>query len=98
MHDLPPFQFVTHTPIQPAPVPQLPFQYHPPPGPMGHRLHNTPLPSPLGHLPKLNFPVFDGDSPKLWQSRCEDYFHMYGVDPSLWIQVATMQCTGPAAR
>lgn len=26
---------------------------------------------PLGNLPKLNFPTFDGENPKLWQSRCE---------------------------
>jgi hypothetical protein len=42
--------------------------------------------------------MFDGENPKLWQSRCEAYFHMYTVDPSLWVQVAYMQFTGPAAR
>lgn len=35
----------------------------------------------LGGLAKLQFPSFDGENPKLWQSRCEDYFHMYSVDP-----------------
>jgi hypothetical protein len=34
----------------------------------------------LGQLPKLHFPKFDGDHPKLWQSRCENYFEMYSVD------------------
>jgi hypothetical protein len=52
----------------------------------------------LGNLPKLNFSSFDGENPKLWQKRCEDYFHIYVVDPSVWIRVATMQFTGPAAR
>jgi hypothetical protein len=52
----------------------------------------------LGQLPKVQFPGFDGDNPKLWQKRCEDYFHMYSVDPSVWIRVSTMHFTGPAAR
>jgi hypothetical protein len=52
----------------------------------------------LGNLPKLNFPMFDGENPKPWQSRCEAYFHMYTVDPSVWVQVAYMQFIGPAAR
>lgn len=31
----------------------------------------------LENLPKLHFPSFDGENPKLWQSRCEDYFLIY---------------------
>jgi hypothetical protein len=52
----------------------------------------------LGGLPKLQFPSFDGENPKLWQSRCEDYFHMYSVDPRMWIKIASMQFVGPAAN
>jgi uncharacterized coiled-coil protein SlyX len=55
-------------------------------------------PRTLGNLPKIQFPSFDGENPRLWQKRCEDYFHMYSVGPSLWIQVAYMQFTGPASR
>lgn len=29
------------------------------------------------HLPKINFPPFDGCNPKLWLGRCLDYFEMY---------------------
>jgi hypothetical protein len=52
----------------------------------------------LGQLPKVPFPPFDGDNPKLWQTRCEDYFTMYSVDPRVWIHVAIMHFTGPATR
>jgi hypothetical protein len=52
---------------------------------------------PLGKLPKVNFPKFEGYIPKLWQSR-ENYFEMYGVDPSVWVRVSTMHFEGPAAR
>lgn len=51
-----------------------------------------------GRLPQLNFPVFEGENPKLWIRLSQDYFDMYSVDPSLWIKVATMHLKGPAAR
>jgi hypothetical protein len=52
----------------------------------------------LGNLPKVPFPGFDGDNPKLWQRRCHDYFTMYSVDPRVWIKISTMHFTGAAAR
>jgi hypothetical protein len=64
----------------------------------GGRFQDMIHPRTLGNLPKIQFPSFDGENPRLWQKRCEDYFHMYSVDPSLWIQVAYMQFTGSAAR
>jgi hypothetical protein len=52
----------------------------------------------LDQLPKLHFPKFDGDNPKLWQSKCENYFDMYSVPHSVWVRVATMHFDGVAAR
>jgi hypothetical protein len=53
----------------------------------------------LSHkLPKLNFTKFDGDNPMLCKSRCENYFDMYLVDASMWVQVAIMNFEGAAAR
>lgn len=52
----------------------------------------------LGQLPKVQFPGFDGDNPKLLHKRYKDYLHMYSVDPSVWIRVSTKHFTGPAAR
>jgi hypothetical protein len=51
-----------------------------------------------GKLPKINFPVFTGEDPQLWRTRCVDYFDMYGVEPSLWAKVASMHVEGPVAR
>jgi hypothetical protein len=51
-----------------------------------------------GKLPKINFPVFNGDNPQLWHSRCQNYFDMYGVEPSLWVRVMSMHVEGIAAR
>jgi hypothetical protein len=53
---------------------------------------------PFGKLPKINFPMFDGENPKLRQSRCENYFEMYDVESSVWVRVATMHFEGAAAR
>lgn len=44
-----------------------------------------------GKLPKLNFPNFEGNNPKLWLFGCEDYFNMYDVDTSIWVKVVVMQ-------
>uniref|UniRef100_A0ACD5XV49 Uncharacterized protein n=1 Tax=Avena sativa TaxID=4498 RepID=A0ACD5XV49_AVESA len=49
-------------------------------------------------MPKMDVPKFDGEQPKLWQIQCEDYFDMYGTAPSLWVRLASLQFTGPAAR
>ena len=63
-------------------------------------LHVPPITSPYHHnkIPKIHFPQFDGSHPKLWTSRCEDYFELYSVDPSIWIKVASMHFSGAAAR
>jgi hypothetical protein len=50
------------------------------------------------HMPKMDVPKFDGEHPKLWQIQCEDYFEMYGTAPALWVQLASLQFSGPAAR
>jgi hypothetical protein len=52
----------------------------------------------MGKLPKMNFLKFESENPSLWQSRCENYFDMYAIDPSVWVKVATMHFDGLAAR
>jgi hypothetical protein len=54
--------------------------------------------SSFGHWPKLPFPKFEGENPKLWQSRCETYFEMCGIDKSNWVRISSMYFQGPAAR
>jgi hypothetical protein len=51
-----------------------------------------------GRLPKLQFPVFVGEDPQLWRSRCENYFEMYDVESTIWVRVASMHMDGVAAR
>jgi hypothetical protein len=52
----------------------------------------------IGKMPKMNFPKFEGDNPKLWKSRCENYFEMYDADASVWVKVTAMHFEGPTAR
>ncbi|CAO1939527.1 unnamed protein product [Urochloa humidicola] len=52
----------------------------------------------FGKLPKVSFPVFDGDNPRFWISRCENYFDMYHVDPVDWIRVSSMHLSSVVAR
>jgi hypothetical protein len=59
----------------------------------GHSGHSS-----SGHWPKLPFPKFAGENPRLWQSRCENYFDMCGIDKFSWVRIATMYFDGPAAR
>jgi hypothetical protein len=63
----------------------------------GQGFGSAPAPN-LGSLPKLHFPSFDGDNPRLWISRAEEYFDLYNVDPCVWIRVSHMHFTGSAAR
>lgn len=46
----------------------------------------------------MSFPQFDDDNPQLWISRSQTYFEMYSVDPSVWVKVSSMHCTGAEAR
>lgn len=52
----------------------------------------------LGHLPKLKFPMFDEENPKLWIRRSHDYFELYAVDQLVCVKVASMHFVGPVAR
>ncbi|XP_066319006.1 uncharacterized protein [Miscanthus floridulus] len=54
--------------------------------------------NPTGKLPKMTFPTFDGTDLKIWITCTEDYFEMYSIDPSIWIQCSRMQFLGQAKR
>lgn len=47
--------------------------------------------------PKLDFPKFFGENPRLWLDRCQTYFEMYHVPGSQWVATATMYVEGHAA-
>lgn len=48
--------------------------------------------------PKIDFPWFDGENPKLWLKRCEDYFDFCCIEPSMWVRLSSMHFSEPASR
>jgi hypothetical protein len=89
-------------PFPPPVPPPLPFSRNLPPrttdfGAFSGEKGGHPGKS-TGRLPKLNFPEFTGDNPRLWISRCENYFDMYEVEQFHWIQIASMYFNDAAAR
>ena len=48
-------------------------------------------------LPKLDFPKFDGENPRIWRDRCEMFFEVYGVSESLKTRFAALNFSGAAA-
>jgi len=34
-------------------------------------------------IPKLAFPRFTGSNPRVWRSKCQDYFQLYNVPPAM---------------
>jgi hypothetical protein len=41
-------------------------------------------------IPKLDFPKFNGEHPRVWKERCEKYFSMYNLPVHLWVPFATL--------
>ena len=49
-------------------------------------------------LPKMQFPTFDGEHPKIWFDNCENYFTIYTIPDKLWVTAAAMHMQGNAAK
>ncbi|CAO2206554.1 unnamed protein product [Urochloa humidicola] len=49
-------------------------------------------------LPKLDFPIFTGEHPRLWKKQCEKYFTMFRVPIHLWAPYATINFRDNAAQ
>ena len=47
-------------------------------------------------LPKLDFPMFDGDNPREWVRRANKYFQIQGVEEELKFDLAQLHFRGKA--
>ena len=84
--------------------------YVPPPARGTHANHYNPAPVKIGDDlfmecteqfspgPRVELPRFDGTHPRLWQSRCEEYYKLWGTPRSLWITYASAQFEGAAIK
>ena len=50
------------------------------------------------YLPKMPFPQFTGDQPKIWKGRCLDYFRIFNIPEHMWVSMATMNFDKNAAK
>jgi hypothetical protein len=48
-------------------------------------------------LPKVDFPMFEGEHPQVWKNRCEKYFRMYEIPVHLWVRFVTVNFKRNAA-
>jgi hypothetical protein len=48
-------------------------------------------------IPPVDFPNFDGSSPKLWVKNCENYFELYAVPEFHKVRIASMHFVSNAA-
>ncbi len=46
--------------------------------------------------PKLEFPTFGGEDPRVWIENCEQYFEVYQIPHQQWLNIATMHMIGRA--
>lgn len=94
---------VVHPPVKGAcrlptpPISPKPAKFYTPDTGMSGRSAYVGSSGAIGRLPKLKFPSFDGENPKLWLSRSVDFLEMYEVEPHKWIKIATMHFLDPAA-
>lgn len=49
-----------------------------------------------GSIPKMDFPKFNGDNPRLWMDQCEEYFEIYGVREEMKPRFASLNFVGQA--
>jgi hypothetical protein len=49
-------------------------------------------------LPKMSFPQFSGKTPTIWKDKCENYFTIFDIPPSVWATYASMNMDENAAK
>ena len=49
-------------------------------------------------LPKMLFPSFDGSQPKIWLDKCKNYFRIYQIPDTLWVEAASMHLQDNASK
>ena len=79
------------------PPPTGPHQRAPP---FGNRMRCEPAQF-SGHrhvTPKMSCPTFDGTNPRIWKSKCLDYFELCNIDEAFWTTAAALNMDGNAAK
>ena len=54
--------------------------------------------TPRHAVPKMPFPKFFGDNPRIWKDYCLDYFHIFNIPESMWVTSASLNMDEHAAK
>ena len=49
-------------------------------------------------VPRMSCPTFDGTNPRIWKSKCLDYFALCNIDEAFWPIAASLSMDGNAAK
>jgi hypothetical protein len=55
-------------------------------------------PLPRSALPKLSFPKFHDEHPRIWLDKCVDYFRIFNIPECLWSTAASLHMEDNAAK
>jgi len=58
--------------------------------PSNRQQHHHKDSTPHHALPKMQFPTFDGNHPKIWLDNCDNYFKIYKTEDEMKVTYATM--------
>jgi hypothetical protein len=64
----------------------------------GRNRHEEHMPLHQGVLPKLSFPKFNGENPKIWIDKCGDYFRIFNVPECMWTTTTSLYMEENAAK
>ncbi|XP_025794160.1 uncharacterized protein LOC112874822 [Panicum hallii] len=53
---------------------------------------------PRSVIPKMQFPLFIGEHPKIWREKCLDYFRISNIEESMWVTAAALHFDKNAAK
>lgn len=63
-----------------------------------HREKDEQVTFPRPALPKLSFPKFNGENPKIWLDKCRDYFSIFNIPECMWTTAASLHMEDNAAK
>ena len=63
-----------------------------------HRTSSDSTTIPRHAVPKMSFPKFVGDNPRIWKDKCLDYFHIFNIPESMWVTSASLNMDENAAK
>jgi hypothetical protein len=67
--------------------------------PVGHRFrHEDEFQVHRTTLPKLLFPKFSGENPRIWVDKCCDYFRIFNIPECLWTTAVSLHMEDNAAK